>query len=375
MSLVTPLLLLLTAQQQTSDKVFQSPTLGLSLSHAPTWAFKRKKHSSEFTIPIQDGKSQFRVEIFEAEYRGTIPRWQEIEAMLVSSTKKTLIKQWQEEYLGVPMLLTSSSYTDKNGYELSMQSGLLYTKGPTKFQYRLESPSGVFDEAQQIWKEALLSLRTTDGRVPEVEDPESVVPDVESKKKPKKDRLDPVGKPDTRPSDAVVKPTKTERITADDFDRGKIVLGPQSQKVTVGGKEGELRFAAGWTLKPVEGTGFILTHPKVPIKLTLEAAGVLDAPQPDRALLGLANQTLDLFKTVSSRLDTNPRWTRAGQKLITVKREGVDSAGKAITVVHAVGYLGDYYWAGTLVGTPDEFKAGQTVINDLFETMAVTVKS
>jgi len=358
-------------QQQKSEKVFENPKLGLSMTHAPDWVFKKKKHSAEFTIPIEGGKSQFKVQIFEAEYRGEADRWAQIEASTATGLGKTVVKQWQEDYLGVPMLFTNTRYTNKAGFDLQELSGLLYTKTAVKFQFRMESPAGVFDEAQKLWRDALLTLRTADGTNPEKEDAAAVVPDVSAPKKPKKNEPKPE---EPQPEDRVNKPASVIRLTTNDVDRTKLVMGKELQKVSVSGHEGTLHYLTGWTLKAT-AEGFDATRTGFEGTVHLEVAGVLDAPIAERAVLLASSRSLALFSKVNLRVDRSPRWSPAGQRIWQIQRDGLGTNGKPLTVLHTVGGFGDYYWMATYTSDTPTFVKNEKLLGELMDALAIEVKS
>lgn len=352
------------------DRVFESPNLGLAFFHPKSWIFKQKKHSVEFTIPLYEGKSQAKVEIFENTFRGTADLWQQLQGTAAKSQGAGVEKQWREDYLGVPMLLTKLTYVDRT-VEMAAYTGLLYTRTPNKFQFRLAVPRGNFDDAEAIWKAALLTLRTIDGSLPLVEDPPPVEI-AEPGKKPKKPKKPDQGKPtDTaRVPDAPLKPSVTivlhPAITAPMKGR----FGSEKLEVQLAGQPSILRYEKGWTVTKV-GDKLRFTHARASGIVTVDVLSTIDSLSPENQLVSAPSKTLSQFKSVSRREDPAMFRTAAGYRVATVLREGKSEAGDLV-LFYGIGSFDNHYWlveyrSESMKQAKDDLK----LIRSLMETLGL----
>src|SRR5690242_18114511 len=105
--------------------VFRDDHLGLQFEHPKTWKVRKERNGSVFSIPL-DGGTEATLQLFPAKFNDKADQWQLIQVDINRSLKRTVDKQWQEEYLTVPMLLTRSHY-EVNGQTVSALVGLLYS--------------------------------------------------------------------------------------------------------------------------------------------------------------------------------------------------------------------------------------------------------
>lgn len=351
------------------DKLYQNPALGLAMRHPDTWSFKQKKTFSEFTIPIAEGRSQARVEIFENTFRTSAEDWQNLQATVAKDQKRTVERQWIEDILGVPLLLTKVNYMDK-GFELSSLGGLLFSKTNVKFQFRLIVPAGNYDEAEQIWKEALLTLRTIDGTLPEPEDPAGAI----KRPVPRPGKGTP--KPDKPTSTQAAEPEKPRPTITMQSNLEKPIkgrFGKGALPMMVSGKEATLRYDSAWTIQK-EGERYRASHPKLRGAILLEALTPIDSPEAERQLILAPAKTFGDFKKISKRMDSAPTRTKAGYKLSTVWRDGESTSG-TLFVMHAVGSSDENYWLMEYRGASfAAYSAEKKLVESLMETLAIEFK-
>jgi len=363
------LLLIVPTLALAGDKLFQSPPHGLAMRHPDNWTFKQKKSFSEFTIPIAEGRSQARVEIFENTFRTTAADWQTLQETVAKDMKRTVERQWSEDLLGVPLLMTKVNYTEK-AFEMSSLTGLLFTRTNVKFQFRMVVPAGSYDEAETLWKEALLTLQTIDGNLPQPEDPEGAI-------------KRPVGKP--------VKGEKPEKASstnaaAPEKPRPTIVMhsslnkpqksrpGSESLPLTVSGKEATLRFASGWTVEK-QGEKFRFSHTKVKGSILVEALTPIDSPEAERQLILAPASTFGAFTKIGKRVDSPAVRTDAGYKLSTIWRDG-ESAQGPLFILHGVAQGDGNYWLMEYRNTSlKAYSDERKTIEQLMNSLAIEFKS
>lgn len=242
--------------------------------------------------------------------------------MANQNLKRTVDRQWQEEVLGSPMLMTRIFYTVKSE-PMATLVGLMYRSHPKKLNFRLTASSSVYEEAEKAWREALLSLRTMSGAMPETENPDRIV---ETPIVPPK----------------VEKPKPQVTFSAKGPTPSKLYRGPVKVPARAAGKDVLLLLPDGWRADP-DGDAFVLSRKGLNGSVRVEVAGTLDSPPADRALLAVAAKTLGEFAQVSMRDESRPVTTKAGALLRTVRREGRSMEG-GLVLLHASGASGDFYW-------------------------------
>lgn len=313
---------LLLGVSMAQTKTFSSQELDLSFQHPTSWKVNQgKKGDTKIEFPIAGGGTA-TLEIFAVQFREPGERWQEYQLMANQNLKRTVDRQWQEEILGAPLLMTRIFYSVK-GEPVATLVGLMYRAWPKKFNFRLTAPSAVFDEAERELRSALLSLRTLSGAMPDVENPDRIV--IPTPEPPKPD-----------------KPKKVTVLTATDPGPSRVFRGRVQVPTKAAGKDVILLLPDGWLAEP-DGQAFSLTRKGLVGSIRVEVAGILDSPPPDRALMSAAGRTLTEFAQVLVR-DEPPRSTsKAGAKLQRIRREGRATEGPLV-VLQAVGATGDYYW-------------------------------
>jgi hypothetical protein len=219
------------------------------------------------------------------------------------------------------MLLTRIYYSQKD-VPMATLVGLLYGAVPKKMNFRLTAPASGFEQAEQEWRTALQSLRTTSGKLPDAEDPSKPPPD-------------PVLQPTTPKNQAVLKPPAQEKPT-------RKVRGRAKLSARAAGRDVVFTYPGGWTATP-DGDGFIFTRGGFKGRLRLEVLGTLDSPPAARALSALTGNSLGEFSKVTLRDEPRPSYNKAGAMVTWVRREGLN-VDQPLIIQQAVGDCGDYYW-------------------------------
>lgn len=332
---------------------FTDAALGLSFAHPTTWTtvatpvpVEPKGKGNRFRLPggkktekrPDDGMVTFRIPgaagappseltIVRASFSGTPELWQQIQADTNRNQKRDVERQWQQEILGVPLLLTRIAY-DQDGTATTTVTGLLYNASAYKLDFRLTGPTAGFDAAQYQFTQAMETLRTTTDTLPTAQEP---------------------GKQIAAP----VLPGPDVKHPIFTGSKAAPKVAPLALPVTVGGRKMVLHVPEGWTLDKVDADSAILRNPAVKDGVTVKLYAAATAPRPGEALSAAANKTLDEYKTVDLREDSGGKPNAAGNPMMAVWRRGTAAKGPYATM-DAVVSAGDYYMLFALHPTPGE---------------------
>lgn len=303
------------AQEPTANpSTFTDPTLGLSFTHPANWTQvksepakpakgKGKKNgksaddgSVRFSIPL-DNSAPAELTITPASFSGAPEKWQQFQVDANRNLKREVERQWEQEVLGVPMLLTKINYTEE-GVQKTTVTGLLYNAAAYKLLFRLTGPTASFDAAQFQFNQALESLRTTSDTLPTAQEPDK-----------------PITPPPT-PGTPDAKRTLFERpkVTA--------LVAPLALPVKVAGHAATFNVPEGWTIEAKDADTYLLKHSglKTPVTMKLLPAGT--SARPAELLTNAANETLKEFETVDLREDTPGLANKAGNPVLAIWRQG-----------------------------------------------------
>ncbi len=361
--------------QDPAVQTFTDTALGLSFTHPATWTrvaeappevqsggkkpiipnpFKKKaapKKPEEgtvtFSIPGVNGAAPAELTIVRASFSGAPEKWQQIQADANKNQKREVEKQWQQEILGVPFLLTRIAYS-KDGTATTALTGLLYNAAAYKLLFRLTGPAASFDAAQFEFTKAMETLRTTDDSLPKAQEPDKPI-------------APPAGPP-----------TPESKHTLFGKPKNPPVVAPVALAVSVGDKKLRLRVPEGWTLEKVEGDSATLRNKEVKAPVTIKLyITAQSANRPTDALMTAANATFDEFKTVALREDTPGTPNKAGNPMLAIWRRGEGAKGP-LEALDAVVVAGDYYFLVASRPTPGSDKTGERkIIQALLDTVGL----
>ncbi len=332
---------LLTTPQDVSDKaVYRDDRLGVSFEYPKAWQVRRERLFSTVVLPLDGGKTA-QVQIFSAVFRQKAEEWQSVLKEVNTSMGRTVARQWQEEILGVPMLLTKVEYSDE-GRATAALIGLLYSRTAEKFQFRLVAEQAVYDQAETQWREAMLTLRTVSGTLPPAEDPAQPV--------------------------KVIEPPKRERVWARPEAKRGALRGPV--RIAWKAEDGSytLFLPAGWS----SGADGTVVHPRLTGSVRVAVASG-SAPAALERFNRSVLESLGQFQAVAVRSDAPPKAMRSGAEVATVLRRGT-AAGSPLAVGHALGFCETCYWLAelrwTAAGAPT--RAELRLLDELFDTLYVS---
>ena len=352
-------------QAAQDTQTYTDPKLGLSFAHPTTWllespapvadsgkrSHKKKKGAStdsvHFKVPLTGAAEDGDLLIMRASFSGSKEVWQQVQVDANKSLKRTVDRQWNQEILGVPLLLTRISYSD-NGADKTTLTGLLYTDTNDKLLFRLTGPTSDFDKAQYEFTEAMQTLRTTNNELPKEQDP------------------DHPSQPVTTVNDRGLKhplylPPGQQRA----------IISPIAVPMVVSTKNVELRIPRGWTAEHVEGNTLQLTNPKLSYPVKIHLATTLDSDPVSTALGKQCADSLTEFDKVEHRYDSPIEPNQADCVLATVWREGRGSKGPLITL-DAAGKSGDFYFIASCRPIAGETAAVQKkILFDLLDQISI----
>ncbi|HWD40289.1 MAG TPA: hypothetical protein VG944_15680 [Fimbriimonas sp.] len=330
-------------------QIYTDKQLGLSFTHPSTWLLEkpnapvdkkkrgRKKgkpdDTAHFLLPLAGSSQDAELLVMRAEFSGSKETWQQVQADANKDLNRTVDRQWDQEILGVPLLLTRISYTE-NGVQKTTLTGLLYNDAPDKLLFRLTGPTGDFDKDQYEFTQAMETLRTTNNQLPTEQDPDH----------PK------VAQPVADPG--------AKHVIFSPGAPPKPILAPISTPLVVSTKNVLLRIPKGWSASHIDGNTLQLSNAGLPYAVDVKVFSVLDSDPPMTALVKASAVSLNDFTTVSSRQDTAAAPNQANCVVSSVWREGSGAKGNIISY-EAIGKSGDFYFLATCRPIPGPSASAQ----------------
>jgi hypothetical protein len=327
------------AQQQEGAKApepdtssYQSLALGMKFNFPKAWELTtNKKGESKILIPIENTSDRAVVEIIPVNFRGEKVVWQLSQVGFNKTMKRPVERQWEEEILGVPVLLTKVNYDEKGSSRVS-ETGLLYTLGFNKLMYRVIAAPDEFDKADYAWRQVLLSLRTWDGEMPKVEDPSQKI----VLKDPKVAAADAA-----KIADELPHPQVPHEINSQ--PKVKFVKAPSAATVELAGKQEQLHVPSDWKVETNKDGGFILHTPGVAGGVKVTVFPVAGSDPAAIALFKMSGTSLDDYTKVVDRQEALPKPNKAGTAVAYIWRAGKSAKGDLFTY-EASGQIGDAYF-------------------------------
>lgn len=342
-------------QGQDAGATFSDPDLGLAFTHPSNWTLvKKTKDTSRFRLPIDGSTDTADLEITRAVFHRAKDMWQQLQVQANQASGRQIDRQYEQDVIGVPMLLTQSTYNDK-GVAKTVLTGLYYAHAPYKMQMKLTAPSAVFDQVWQSLQGTFETLHTLSGTAPiEETDGPDVVPTKKDKKK------DP---PVTQPA----KRTDIGRPTGD----AKLFKGPVVVPIVVSTKTVNLRLPNGWKADEVKDNTVTLHNPKLADPVQIEVRSALDSEPAASALSTRVAAGLSVFQTGAIREDGITKANRAGCSISPVWRTGKTDKGDLMTLSFT-GAQGDFYLLASYQATDGKnFKEDRARIQELLDGISL----
>lgn len=346
-------------QTDPNKDTYQNLTLAMKFNYPKTWEIiTDKQGQSKFLIPIAGTSDRAVIEVSSVNYRGDKDTWQISQRAFNKSNNRETSRQWEEEILGVPLLLTSATFTER-GSTRQTETGLIYSLGFNKMLFRLTASPDQFANVDYAWRQVLQSLRTWTGELPKVEDQRTI-----ARQDPKNAKS-----PGKGPNDDIPHPQVPHEIKP--IGNVSYVKSPLATSVELNGQKVDILVPADWKLVAGEGGSYTLTNPLLdgPVQFTLSSAAA--TVTPEAALAKASGQALADFTAVDNREDQLPKPNRAGMPVATVWRVGKSANGALITL-QASGQAGDAYIIVTYRTTDTaKFNDNRRVVESLLDRMSI----
>ena len=310
-----------------------------------------KQAQGETLFYVPSGAHTANLEIYGITYDHAPEEFEKNQSDMATLDKKQVVKQWREQILGVPLLLTKTTYEDAAGPEVTLL-GLVYSRTPYKMLFRLTAIDTEYDSAEAQLRQVLQTLHTTSGDLPVAEDP-------------------------NHPLDAsayqnvVNKAPKVLVMSTPHPDATKAKKGEVAVSATVSGQKTLFTIPAGWTADAPAADGTIALHnPTVTGTVTITLASVIDSDPPGSAMLKASAASLNQFNKVDKRNETTDDFSTAGDATDTIWRMGAGANGP-LTTCDAFGSMDEFYWllSYKLAGVPTA--AETKAIDDLIDGMSL----
>ncbi len=304
------------------------------LTDPKTWRPAKQDITTRFLIPLPGVDERAVLEIYSAQFNQDQDTWQTVQRDINEKMNRAVLRQWSDEVLGVPLLMTKIESKDK-GVHLITDTGLVYSATPRKLIYRLSASPDNFDKAETIWRDTMQTLHTTDGRLPSAESPD-------------------------------------RKLSAGDLQPGqfhKVVWTPPVQppvapfkgvvivEATAAGKKVDLKGPNTWKVSKNSDGTFTLTNPDLTGSAKLFVASVVDSDDPGKVLIRASGQTLEAFTKVVKREEKTSYINHGQCNVDWIYRRGL-AGTKSHFSFDAAGDNGDNYWVLTW-NSDDEGASGK----------------
>lgn len=161
--MILPALTLALLMQETPMKEYVNSTVDLKMKYPSEWELKKERLADQMRFTV-DGKVVV-VELMAIEMNFPASHWQEVTREINTNNNRAVLRQWEEEFLGVPLLYTKvRDITQADS--VVIVSGLLMSNRPQKFLFRMTAPEAVAQVAEDQWNRVMLSADSVSGRLP-----------------------------------------------------------------------------------------------------------------------------------------------------------------------------------------------------------------
>ena len=320
-------------------RTYRDAQLGISFNYPRNWGLRKERYMTVLTWRSSGGRD-VKAQWVPTAFRDSAELWQRLQVDVAANRGDRIEKQWEEELLGVPLLLTRVTREEK-GVTRSVWAGLIYSRTVNKLNFRVYSAPEDAAEAEASWRKVLLSVRTVTGDTPEAEAPGTkIVP-------PKEKVVD--------------EPTVTWSSTSGSV-KPRPVRAPKRQKL-----EKQPFFA--YTPDAWEAKSDAIGVMGLKGTLILEAKKVGEGTG-QKVWMNASSAQLVSMESVTTRKEKELGINRAGYTVWEVVRAGVCS-GKPATLAVWGGQLDDNIWLLKYQGLPEEFRSDRSLIEGLVQSLSV----
>ncbi|MCG9895751.1 MAG: hypothetical protein MH204_09775 [Fimbriimonadaceae bacterium] len=333
---------------QDRPKTFTDREMGVQFDYPANWTLRNERFLSRLTIPLGEGRTA-EVQIIRTPFRQPADAWQKAQSDIAESLGRSVVRQWEEIILSVPLLMTELGPEPRGSGQKTLV-GLLYALRAEKFGFRLNAMPDDYPTAQAAWREVLNSLRTTDGQLPATERPGQALPDAR-----------PV---EEGPKITVLRPDDPSRLPV------RPARGLRPTPLEALGLNLTLHMPRGWEVR-VEGSSRTLVHSRLASPAVLElGAGSFDDLR--RSMLLSSSRTAGVFEAVSLREEVERNPNRSGARRFVIGRVGRTAEGER--AVRSIGaQAGTLWWVVRIEGAPGRAWDRQAaLVDDLMNSMLIT---
>ena len=326
------------ALQGSATNDFRDANLNLAFSYPSRWKITKKdKREVHFEIPFANSSRAGELVVIRTGFRGLAEDWQNLQKQTNELSNRTVVRQWSQDLLGAPLLLTQVNYIDKTD-SMTMTTGLFYTNVPSKMLFHLKVPASVQDEMAFEWQQTLETFRTLDGNPLASEDP-------------------------SKPSVARPPVVATESKRPLTVDKEKVSKVPANRliRVEINGRKLEIELPEAWGFTDQKDSQVTLVNKAKKVSFGAEILLRIDSEPADAWLARFAGTDLAAYATIALREDAENVPTRFGTTYGYTIRSGKGNIGYRWS---GGGYVNgaDAYLKGTFTGTdatlfPEQKKA------------------
>lgn len=335
--MVIPLIATMLAFQANDVKVYESKQTDLKFSYPADWKLKKDRLYDEFSFNVEGKPVTVQVMVTQMNYPKD--HWQTVNREVNENNYRQVLKQWEEELLGVPLLLLRVRDTAKAEPQIIV-TGLLYSNRNDKMLFRLNANESVAAQAENIWTNVLLSSNTISGVLPSEANG---------------------GTTTTVPVNTNGGEANVSVITPPTHKPDKTVRG--ESRVKVDGSSGLIMYhPATWTYKDD-----VLVRETVKVKVS---HGIGDERIARSAWLKVCGGALNRINAVVSRTETEPKYTKAGMRGSTLNRVGAAGDYEEYQWV-VYGWSAGYYFVLEWSGTPADYEKTKDALAELYQLTAV----
>lgn len=330
-------------------RTYRSDALGLYFEYPSTWKLKKDKYSDNLEIAMADG-SIATVQVFRTNFRQEAKVWQDLQREVAVQMARTVVRQWEETILGVPLLMTRLDFNE-GGVERRTLVGLLYTATREKLNIRLTANNGVADEAERQWRSTMLTLRTTSGELPVREDPAKPI-------------VDPTRTPEG----------KRVTILRAESETSKAVRSKNTTDLDVLGQRVRVHMPDGWDVEK-KNDGFALVNGRLKGDVWLAFAPGGRA-QVASALGDAAGGSFNRFSVVSLRDETPVKRQKSGMYVGATLRVGSNAEKAPLVVWHIAGTNDTLMFKVDYTATSESnWKSDRRLIERLIDLLSIEMSS
>jgi hypothetical protein len=350
LALFASIVCLLVPIQEPERITFTEPYIGIQFSHPADWKVTKKaKDRTYLSVPVPGSSEPAELQIVHTQYHADKDLFQTVQLRINEQLKREVVRQWEQDVLGVPILFTRINY-NQGGVARTTLTGLYYTRTPLKMLVRLDSREADYDNVAYVLMQALETLKMADGSTPRPDDPAVTLETV------------PIKAPPIVAPPRVIDGGKTETA---------VVKPGGSAAITVSERPLKLLFAEGWVADKVEGNNLTLTHPELSRPINVQVFTTLDSEPSRTALYKASSKSLSRYTKVDSREDKEKVKNKAGAVIATVWRIGKTSEGD-LAEFHGAGDAGEYYFMLNYEQTDmAAYKSDRKLIESLVDLLTI----